>query len=75
MSFIIDDTKDTVKQHIQKHISMFGIEPYMIGMFWNNPIKEIENILQAIKDNIPYNEYNMLTKDEQKAFDEGMLLF
>lgn len=60
---------------IKEHKEKFGIEPNIIGMFWNNPDKLINNILKAIEDNIPYDEYEMLSKDEKKAFDDGDLLF
>jgi hypothetical protein len=62
-------------QTTEQHKKKFGIEPYTIGMFWNNPYIEIENIINAIETNTPYNEYEMLTKEEQKAFDNGTLLF
>ncbi len=60
---------------IKLHNDTFGIDPYMIGMFWRDKGKEIDNIQQAIKDNKPYNEYNLLSKEEQKAFDSGELVF
>ena len=30
---------------------------------------------KAIETNTPYNEYELLSKEEQKAFDNGELLF
>lgn len=57
------------------HVEKLGVEPITIGMFWNNTKKKIELILKAIETNKPYNEYEMLTKEEQKAFDDGDLLF
>ena len=60
---------------IKEHIKKFNKEPNIIGMFWNNPEQLIENIIEAIETNKPYNEYNLLTKEEQKAFDKGELLF
>jgi len=59
------------KQHKEK----FGVDPYVIGMFWNNPQLLEDNILKAIETNTPYNEYELLTKEEQEAFDKGELLF
>ena len=53
----------------------FGVKPNIIGMFWNKPIKILDNIVKAIEDNKPYNEYNLLTKEEQTAYDKGELLF
>ena len=60
-----------IKQHKEK----FGIEPNIIGMFWNNPQAIIDNIIKAIETNKPYDEYELLSKEEQKAFDNGELLF
>lgn len=60
---------------IKEHIKKFNKEPNIIGMFWNNQEQLIENIIRAIEDNKPYDEYELLTKEEQKAFDDGSLLF
>ena len=59
----------------EKHYEKFGIKPYVLGMFWNDIERQISNIEKAIRTNKPYNEYEMLTKEEQKEFDEGNLLF
>ena len=63
--------KNLIKEHKQK----FNKEPIIIGMFWNNPNLVIKNIIKAIETNTPYNEYELLSKEEQKAFDDGELLF
>lgn len=63
--------KNLIKEHKQK----FNKEPNIIGMYWNNPNLVIENIIKAIETNTPYNEYELLSKEEQKAFDDGELLF
>lgn len=60
---------------IKKHIDKFGIEPYIIGMFWNNQEQLLENIFLAIENNKPYNEYNLLSDDEKRAFDKVSLVF
>ncbi len=60
---------------IKEHIKKFGIEPVMIGKFWDDNVRLFNNIADAIDNNIPYNEYNLLTKEQQKAFDAGELLF
>ena len=59
----------------QEHIKKFGVEPYVIGMYWSNPEEITRLIKKAIKTNKPYNEYELLTKEEQKDFDKGNLLF
>lgn len=75
--FIEDDTNKEVfyKKELDIHIKKFNEEPNIIGMFWNNPSLVIDNISKAIKDNKPYNEYELLSKEEQKAFDKGELVF
>lgn len=60
---------------IKQHNDIFGINPKIMGLFWNNPKQLKENIEKAIKDNKPYNEYELLSKEEKKAFDNGELLF
>ena len=60
---------------IKEYIRVFNKEPNTIGMFWNNQEKLINNIIEAIETNKPYNEYELLSKEEQKAFDNGELLF
>lgn len=54
---------------------VFGKEPNIIGMFWEDPDLIAENIIKAIEENKPYDEYELLTDEEKKAFDEGNLLF
>ena len=63
--------ENLIKEHKQK----FNKEPNIIGMYWNNPNLVIQNIKNAIEANKPYNEYELLSKEEQKAFDNGELLF
>lgn len=60
---------------IKEHKDTFGVEPNIIGMFWNRPDIIISNIIKAIETNKPYDEYEMLSDDEKKAFDDGDLLF
>ena len=59
----------------EEHKTKLGVYPYIIGMYWQSPDILIDSITQAIKTNTPYNEYNLLTKEEQVAFDAGKLLF
>ena len=59
----------------KEHKERFGVEPYIIGLFWNDLEKIYGNIEKAIEENKPYNEYELLTKEEQKAYDKGELFF
>lgn len=59
---------------IKEHIKLFGEEPYII-YFWRD-MAGLENaIKQSIKDKKPYNEYDSLSAEDKKAFDNGLLLF
>lgn len=57
------------------HKEKFGKWPVLIGMFFSNPEQTRKNILKAIKENKPYNEYNILTDKEKEEYDNGTLLF
>ena len=59
---------------IKDYKDLFNEEPYIIGMFWNNQEQLIQNIINAIKTNKPYNEYDLLSDEEKKPFDKGVLL-
>ena len=60
---------------VKKYFEKFNKEPYIIGMFWNNQEQLALNIINAIETNKPYNEYDLLSDEEKKAFDKGELLF
>ena len=75
MSFIKDDSEYIEPEYIKEYIKVFNKEPNIIGMYWNNPDLVMENIIKAIETNTPYNEYELLSKEEQKAFDNSELLF
>jgi len=60
---------------VKKHKEKFGTEPNIIGMFWHDQEKVMDGIIEAIDENKPYDEYKMLSKDEQKSFDKGELVF
>lgn len=74
-------TKEEIKKEFEiiplkeEHFSKFNKEPDIIGMYWNNQEQLIQNIINAIKTNKPYNEYDLLSDEEKKAFDKGELLF
>jgi len=59
----------------EEHIEKFKKEPVIICLFLDEPLEVDRNIKQAIKDNKPYNEYELLSKEEQIAFDSGSLVF
>ena len=60
---------------IKEHIEIFGTNPNFIGLYWDNQEKQMNELIKAIETNKPYNEYELLTKEEQKAYDSGELVF
>lgn len=60
---------------INDYVIFFKKEPVIIGIYWNNQEQLIQNIINAIETNKPYNEYDLLSDEEKKAFDKGELLF
>ena len=65
----------TLSDLYKKHIEVFGVEPYVIGMFWSDQEAIINGISEALENGVPYNEYLMLSVEERIAFDKGLLLF
>lgn len=62
---------DLEKEHEKK----FGVNAVIIGLLLDEPLEVDKNIEKAIKDNKPYNEYELLSDSEKKAFDSGSLVF
>ena len=59
----------------RKHIDKFNKKPNIIGMFWNDPEALIDGIEEAIEKNKPYDEYELFSDEEKKAWDNGEILF
>jgi hypothetical protein len=59
----------------KKHIERFGVEPNVIGLLWSDIDKQIDLLIEAIKTGEPYDEYQMLSKSEQQAFDNNDIVF
>ena len=64
-----------MEESIREHIEAFGIEPNIIGMFFNDQEKIIDGIEEAVENGQPYDEYLMLSDDQKKAWDSGNLKF
>jgi hypothetical protein len=60
---------------VKEHIKKFGVEPRVIGMFWSEQELLFNGIADAIDDGKPYDEYEKLSKDQKKAYDDGGLVF
>lgn len=63
-------------QNLQNlHKEKYGVEPNVIGLLWNDIDEQIELLIKAVEGDKPYDEYQMLSKEEQAAFDKGDLFF
>ncbi len=59
-----------------EHLEKFGVKPNIIGIRFHKGVEFLElEILKSIKNNTPYNEYLMLSKEQKKEYNEGNLLF
>lgn len=61
--------------YIKLHIEAFGIEPIIIGMFWDDQDRTERNVMRAIKAGKPYDELSMLEKEDRKSYNSGGLFF
>jgi len=57
------------------HKEKYGVEPNVIGLLWRDLDKQVELLIKAVEGNEPYDEYKMLSTEEQKAFDRGEIVF
>ncbi len=53
----------------------FGKDPYVIGIFFNDLEQLENNIIEAIAKNKEYNEYEMLSNEDKKLYDNNQLFF
>ena len=60
-----------IKEHIQK----FGVEPIIIGVYWDDLEKLAFNIYNAIVENKAYDEYELLSEEDKPLFKQGKLFF
>jgi len=59
-----------------RHKEIFGKLPVIIGVYFDMDEDYIvDKIEQAILEGTAYDEYKHLTKEEQKLFTSGLLLF
>lgn len=60
---------------INIHIKKFKAKPIFVGKYWKDKGILIDEIEKAIINNKPFNEYDLLSDKEKKAFDSGELVF
>lgn len=59
----------------KEHLEEFGVEPVIIGLYWDNQGKLVDAIYDAIEDGKPYDELDKLTPEEREAYENGELQF
>ena len=64
-----------MKELIDEYKKVFGEEPNIIGIYWNDFDTLEQNITNAIKTGKKYNELDLLTDEQRKLFLKGELLF
>jgi len=62
-------------KYIQDYIDKFGEEPFIIGIYWNEPKTLEENIKNATKSGKKYNELDLLTEKQKESYLKRDLLF
>ena len=66
---------DLLEQLTKEHIQKFNVEPIVIGINWDNIDAIIDGIEKALETDIPYDEHNLLSKEELEAFKKSNLFF
>ena len=66
---------DAITKLTIEHKKQFGVEPNVIGLLWNDIDRQIDLLIEAMKTGEPYDEYQMLSKEDQAVFDKGDLFF
>lgn len=58
------------------HIEKFNVKPITIAGYKRYKHDVLNGIIDTVMfEDKPYNEYDLLTKEEQKAYDKGELVF
>ncbi len=64
-----------MEEAIEEHLEVFGVEPYIIGLYWSDQVELLDRIYKAIEDQQPYDERLLLTSEELEAYNKGELKF
>jgi len=61
---------------IVRHIEKFGVAPKYIGANWDMDRDDIKKLIEeSIEKGIPYDEYEMMSEEEKRQFDNGEFVF
>lgn len=66
---------DILEELKAEHKEEFGIDPVIIGLYWNNEEKLIDALDRAIEEGTPYDELSKLSPSEREAYESGELVF
>ena len=64
-----EDFKVEQPKELTEYIKKFGKEPNLIGMV-RSPDALMAALADAVKKGVPYDQYQLLSKENQKAYDD-----
>ena len=45
-----------MEEAIEEHLEVFGVDPYIIGLYWSDQVELLDRVCKAIEDQQPYDE-------------------
>lgn len=64
-----------MEEAIAEHLEVFGVPPYIIGLYWSDQVALLDGIYEAIENSQPYDERLLLTPEDLEAYNKGELRF
>jgi hypothetical protein len=64
-----------LQKYRQLHRDKFGVDPVVIGLFWEAPGLFLKHLREAVENNHVYNELDFLSEDELQDYRMGRLYF
>tara|TARA_A100001035_G_C27782540_1_gene502540 strand:+ start:114 stop:308 length:195 start_codon:yes stop_codon:yes gene_type:complete len=64
-----------MEEAIAEHVEVFGVPPYIIGLYWSEQVQLLDGIYEAIDKLEPYDERLFLTPEDLEAYNKGELRF
>jgi len=66
---------DAMQNLCQLHKDKYGVKPNVIGYLWDDTDEQFNLLVKAVEGDKPYDEYEMMSKEEQEAFDRRDVVF
>jgi len=57
----------------ERHLKELKVEPYIIGLYRRDQERLIEGLEKALSDKVPYDERDLLSREDRDAFEKGEL--